>query len=35
MVMKVFISADIEGITTTTFWPETEPENPEYKAHAE
>lgn len=33
--MKVFISADIEGITTTTFWSETEPENPEYKAHAE
>jgi len=33
--MKVFISADIEGITTTTFWSETEPENPEYRKHAE
>lgn len=33
--MKVFISADIEGITTTTFWDETIPTKPGYKEHAE
>lgn len=33
--VKVFISADIEGITTTTFWQETFPDKPEYKQHAE
>lgn len=33
--MKVFISADIEGITTTTFWDETDPEKEEYKQYAE
>lgn len=33
--MKVFISADIEGITTTTFWPETSKGEQEYGAHAE
>ena len=33
--MKVFISADIEGVTTTTFWKETHNESPEYKAHAQ
>jgi len=33
--MKVFISADIEGVTTTTFWSETNPDAPEYKQHAQ
>lgn len=33
--MKVFISADIEGITTTTFWDETDPAKSEYKNYAE
>lgn len=33
--MKVFISADIEGITTTTFWNETDPAKPEYQQYAE
>lgn len=33
--MKVFISADIEGVTTTTFWPETSKGEQEYDAHAE
>lgn len=33
--MKVFISADIEGITTTTFWDETDQYKNEYKYHAE
>lgn len=33
--MKIFISADIEGITTTTFWDETIPGKEEYKTHAE
>lgn len=33
--MKVFISADIEGIATTTFWDETDPIKPEYKQYAE
>lgn len=33
--MKIFISADIEGIATTTRWEETDPKNQEYKKHAE
>ena len=33
--MKVFISADIEGITTTTSWPETTPGERTYPYHAE
>jgi D-amino peptidase len=33
--MKVFISADIEGCTTTTFWDETEPKKAEYKQYAQ
>ena len=33
--MKVFISADIEGITTTTYWDETNSESAEYKQHAQ
>lgn len=33
--MKVFISADIEGITTTTFWDETDHTKPEYQKYAE
>jgi len=32
--MKVFISADIEGITTTNQWNETEPTHPSYPLHA-
>jgi len=32
--MKVFISADIEGVTTTTAWVETEHTGPDYKLHA-
>jgi len=32
--MKVFISADIEGITTTTAWDETNPSHPSYALHA-
>jgi len=32
--MKVFISADIEGITTTTVWDETEPTHASYPLHA-
>jgi len=32
--MKVFISADIEGITTTTVWNETNPSHGSYHAHA-
>jgi len=32
--MKVFISADIEGITTTTVWDETDPSHASYPAHA-
>jgi len=32
--MKVFISADIEGITTTTVWAETDPAHASYPAHA-
>jgi D-amino peptidase len=33
--MKIFISADIEGITTTTFWEETDPSRAEYKEYAQ
>ena len=33
--MKIFISADIEGVTTTTFWDETEHDKAEYKIHAQ
>ena len=33
--MKVFISADIEGITTTTFWDETNPKKSEYQIYAQ
>ena len=33
--MKVFISADIEGCTTTTFWDETDPKKPEYALYAQ
>jgi len=32
--MKVFISADIEGVTTTTTWDETNASHPSYKLHA-
>jgi len=32
--MKVFISADIEGVTTTTVWNETEPSHSSYALHA-
>lgn len=32
--MKVFISADIEGITTTTVWDETNPSHAFYAPHA-
>jgi len=32
--MKVFISADIEGITTTTMWDETDLSHAAYPAHA-
>ncbi|MCL2564185.1 MAG: M55 family metallopeptidase [Defluviitaleaceae bacterium] len=32
--MKVFISADIEGITTTTAWEETDPNHQSYPLHA-
>ncbi|MDR2729337.1 MAG: M55 family metallopeptidase [Treponema sp.] len=32
--MKVFISADIEGITTTTVWDETNPAHASYQLHA-
>jgi len=32
--MKIFISADIEGITTTTIWDETDPSHASYPAHA-
>ena len=33
--MKVFISADIEGITTTTRWEETDSKHASYPKHAE
>ncbi|MCL2548390.1 MAG: M55 family metallopeptidase [Symbiobacteriaceae bacterium] len=33
--MKVFISADIEGVTTTTRWEETDPNHASYSRHAE
>lgn len=33
--MKLFISADIEGVATTTTWGETDPSRPEYRASAE
>jgi D-amino peptidase len=33
--MKVFISADIEGVTTTTLWDETDPEHGSYSLHAQ
>ena len=33
--MKVYISADIEGIATTVKWPETWPSDREYPYHAE
>ena len=32
--MKVFISADIEGVTTTTLWDETDPSHSSYQLHA-
>jgi len=32
--MKIFISADIEGITTTTLWDETNSSHPSYPRHA-
>ena len=32
--MKVFISADIEGVTTTTVWDETDSEHGSYELHA-
>ena len=32
--MKVFISADIEGVTTTTEWNETDPSHASYPPHA-
>jgi len=32
--MKVFISADIEGVTTTTLWDETDPAHKSYPLHA-
>ncbi|MEA4920957.1 MAG: M55 family metallopeptidase [Clostridiaceae bacterium] len=34
-MMKVFISADIEGITTTTVWDECHNSHPSYPLHAE
>ncbi len=33
--MRVFISADIEGVTTSTTWNETDPAHPSYARHAE
>ena len=33
--MKVFISADIEGCTTTTFWDETDPNKGEHGVYAQ
>lgn len=33
--MKVFISADIEGITTTSFWDETDNDKSVYQKHAD
>ena len=33
--MKVFISVDIEGITTTSNWKECDPDHPSYHAHAD
>ena len=33
--MKVFISADIEGVATTAKWPETNPSEREYSYHRE
>ena len=32
--MKVFISADIEGVTTSTLWTDIDPSHPGYQAHA-
>ena len=32
--MKVFISADIEGVTTTTVWDDTDPAHASYPLHA-
>ena len=32
--MKIFISADIEGVADTTYWDETDPNKAAYKAHA-
>ena len=32
--MKLFISADIEGIATTSSWPDTEPKEKDYPFHA-
>lgn len=32
--MKVFISADIEGVATTTSWPDTHPKEKDYPFHA-
>lgn len=32
--MKLFISADIEGIATTTSWPDTHPKEKDYPFHA-
>ena len=33
--MKIFISADMEGITTTSFWDETRADKIEYEKHAQ
>jgi len=33
--MKIFISADIEGVADATYWDETDPNKAAYKAHAE
>ena len=33
--MKIFISADIEGVTTITRWDESDPRNASYHIHAE
>lgn len=33
--MKIFISADIEGVATTTLWPETEKGSEDYRLHAQ
>lgn len=33
--MKIFISADIEGVATTTLWPETEKGSEDYRQHAQ